>query len=77
MYICYLFQNEKLRWWSIYREPEHVLVGKIQLYINYTTSLDDSIKVSHAKITKFIMLDQENIGSLTKKSSCFAVWFCS
>ncbi|XP_076884501.1 uncharacterized protein LOC143533654 [Bidens hawaiensis] len=36
--------NEKLRWWSIYREPEHVLVGKIQLYINYTTSLDDSIK---------------------------------
>ncbi|MFS7974801.1 hypothetical protein Hanom_Chr10g00872971 [Helianthus anomalus] len=36
--------NEKLRWWSIYREPEHELVGKIQLHINYTTSLDDSIK---------------------------------
>ncbi|KAL8226322.1 hypothetical protein R6Q57_016154 [Mikania cordata] len=36
--------NEKLRWWSIYREPEHELVGKIQLYINYTTSLDDSLK---------------------------------
>ncbi|GKA00362.1 hypothetical protein Tco_0672912, partial [Tanacetum coccineum] len=36
--------NEKLRWWPIYREPEHELVGKIQLYINYTTSLDDSLK---------------------------------
>ncbi|KAI3718029.1 hypothetical protein L1987_70015 [Smallanthus sonchifolius] len=36
--------SEKLRWWSIYREPEHELVGKIQLYINYTTSLDDSLK---------------------------------
>nr|GEU75605.1 hypothetical protein CTI12_AA453550 [Tanacetum cinerariifolium] len=35
-------QNDKLRWWSIYREPEHELVGKIQLYINYTTSLDDN-----------------------------------
>lgn len=36
--------NDKLRWWSIYREPEHELIGKIQLYINYTTSLDDSLK---------------------------------
>ncbi|XP_023750462.1 uncharacterized protein LOC111898824 [Lactuca sativa] len=36
--------HDKLRWWSIYREPEHELVGKIQLYINYTTSLDDSLK---------------------------------
>ncbi|PWA52563.1 hypothetical protein CTI12_AA453550 [Artemisia annua] len=35
-------QNDKLRWWSIYREPEHELVGKIQLYINYTTSLDEN-----------------------------------
>ncbi|KAI3751766.1 hypothetical protein L2E82_22857 [Cichorium intybus] len=35
-------QNDKLRWWSIYQEPEHELVGKIQLYINYTTSLDDN-----------------------------------
>ncbi|XP_071728759.1 uncharacterized protein [Rutidosis leptorrhynchoides] len=35
-------QNDKLRWWSIYREPEHEFVGKVQLYINYTTSLDES-----------------------------------
>jgi hypothetical protein len=25
---------DKLRWWSIYREPEHELVGRIQLYIH-------------------------------------------
>lgn len=37
---------DKLRWWSIYHEPEHELVGKIQLYINYSTSSDDS---SHPK----------------------------
>nr|XP_043617097.1 uncharacterized protein LOC122588943 [Erigeron canadensis] len=35
-------QNDKLRWWSIYREPEHEVVGKIQLYINYTTTLDEN-----------------------------------
>ncbi|KAL9665332.1 hypothetical protein QQ045_020751 [Rhodiola kirilowii] len=33
---------DKLRWWSMYREPEHELVGKLQLYINYTTSSDDN-----------------------------------
>ncbi|KAF5456023.1 hypothetical protein F2P56_025539 [Juglans regia] len=37
---------DRLRWWSIYREPEHELVGKIQLYINYSTSSDDN---SHPK----------------------------
>lgn len=35
-------QVDKLRWWSIYREPEHELVGKLQLHINYSTSSDDS-----------------------------------
>lgn len=40
-------QGEKLRWWSIYQEPEHELVGKVQLYINYSTSLDENnLKVS-------------------------------
>uniref|UniRef100_A0A0D9VLB5 MHD1 domain-containing protein n=1 Tax=Leersia perrieri TaxID=77586 RepID=A0A0D9VLB5_9ORYZ len=33
---------DKLRWWSIYREPEHELVGRIQLYIHYTTAADDN-----------------------------------
>ncbi|KAH9712776.1 hypothetical protein KPL71_020147 [Citrus sinensis] len=30
--------SDKLRWWPIYSEPEHELVGRIQLYINYSTS---------------------------------------
>ncbi|KAH7679631.1 hypothetical protein IHE45_06G071100 [Dioscorea alata] len=34
--------NDKLRWWSIYQEPDHELVGRIQLYANYTTSLDEN-----------------------------------
>ncbi|KAJ0981455.1 hypothetical protein J5N97_009710 [Dioscorea zingiberensis] len=34
--------NDKLRWWSIYSEPDHELVGRIQLYANYTTSLDEN-----------------------------------
>ncbi|KAI4307474.1 hypothetical protein L6164_030656 [Bauhinia variegata] len=33
---------DKLRWWPIYHEPDHELVGKIQLYINYSTSSDDN-----------------------------------
>ncbi|KAG8072473.1 hypothetical protein GUJ93_ZPchr0006g44245 [Zizania palustris] len=33
---------DKLRWWSIYREPEHELVGRIQLYIHYTTAADEN-----------------------------------
>ncbi|XP_054789232.1 uncharacterized protein LOC129294776 [Prosopis cineraria] len=37
---------DKLRWWNIYHGQEHNLVGKIQLYINYSTSSDDN---SHPK----------------------------
>ncbi|CAN0873389.1 hypothetical protein LINGRAHAP2_LOCUS10360 [Linum grandiflorum] len=35
---------DKLRWWSIYKEPEHELVGKLQLYINYSTTAEDHPK---------------------------------
>ncbi|KAG6468268.1 hypothetical protein ZIOFF_072841 [Zingiber officinale] len=34
--------SDKLRWWPIYHEPEHELVGRVQLYINYTTSPDEN-----------------------------------
>ncbi|GAB2219633.1 hypothetical protein Droror1_Dr00007270 [Drosera rotundifolia] len=34
--------SDKLRWWSIYHEPEHELVGKIQLYIIFSSSTDDN-----------------------------------
>lgn len=42
-------QADKLRLWSAYREPEHELVGKLQLYIMYSTSADDNsnLKVSY------------------------------
>lgn len=35
-------QGEKLRWWSIYHEPDHNLVGRVQLYINYSTNVDEN-----------------------------------
>ncbi|KAJ4828822.1 hypothetical protein Tsubulata_041098 [Turnera subulata] len=34
--------SDKIRWWPIYREPEHELVGRIQLYINYSTAPDEN-----------------------------------
>ncbi|KAH9321638.1 hypothetical protein KI387_016277, partial [Taxus chinensis] len=33
--------TDKTRWWSIYKEPEHECVGKVQLFINYITSTDE------------------------------------
>jgi hypothetical protein len=42
--------TDKVRWWPIYREPDHELVGKIQLYIIYSTSADDN---SHLKVSFF------------------------
>lgn len=42
-----LLQDEKTQWWPVYREPEHELVGRIQLHTSYSTSPDDnnSLKV--------------------------------
>ncbi|XP_062100220.1 uncharacterized protein LOC133806101 [Humulus lupulus] len=36
--------DEKLRWWPIYSDPEHDTIGRVQLYINYTTSSSDHPK---------------------------------
>ncbi|XP_057986527.1 uncharacterized protein LOC110641989 [Hevea brasiliensis] len=55
---------DKLRWWSIYREPEQELVGKLQLYINYSTSSDDSDLKGYysrhysSQIVDFLMLNR-------------------
>ncbi|CAO2828235.1 unnamed protein product [Amaranthus hypochondriacus] len=38
--------NDKIRWWSIYHESDHEPIGKVQLYLNYSTTLDDN---SHLK----------------------------
>lgn len=34
--------GDKLRWWPLFREPEHELVGRIQLYMHYSTSQEDN-----------------------------------
>ncbi|XP_022775011.1 uncharacterized protein LOC111316996 [Durio zibethinus] len=34
--------GDKLRWWPLYREPEHELVGRIQLYIHYSTRQEEN-----------------------------------
>ncbi|KAB2004879.1 hypothetical protein ES319_D11G231300v1 [Gossypium barbadense] len=34
--------GDKLRWWPIYHEPDHELVGRIQLYIHYSTSQEEN-----------------------------------
>ncbi|KAL4333355.1 hypothetical protein GQ457_07G004150 [Hibiscus cannabinus] len=34
--------GDKLRWWPLYHEPEHELVGRIQLYIHYSTSQEEN-----------------------------------
>lgn len=34
-------QTDKTRWWSLYREPEHETVGKVQLFISCITSTDE------------------------------------
>ncbi|KAF3563116.1 hypothetical protein DY000_02019333 [Brassica cretica] len=36
--------SEKLKWWAIYHEPEHERIGRIQLHINYLSSLDEKTK---------------------------------
>ncbi|KAE8718175.1 Ribosomal protein L10 family protein isoform 2 [Hibiscus syriacus] len=34
--------GDKVRWWPLYREPEHELVGRVQLYIHYSTSREEN-----------------------------------
>ncbi|KAL2907285.1 Ankyrin repeat domain-containing protein 50 [Bienertia sinuspersici] len=38
--------HDKVRWWTIYKEPDHEPIGKVQLYLSYSTSQDDN---SHLK----------------------------
>ncbi|XP_057973118.1 uncharacterized protein LOC131161393 isoform X2 [Malania oleifera] len=49
--------SDKLRWWSIYHEPEHDLVGKVQLYINYSTSLDENSHLKCGSIAETVAYD--------------------
>lgn len=49
--------NDKLRWWSIYQEPEHELVGRIQLFINYSTSLDENSHLKCGSVAETVAYD--------------------
>ncbi|KAF8377347.1 hypothetical protein HHK36_030724 [Tetracentron sinense] len=49
--------GDKLRWWSIYREPEHEHVGKMQLYINYSTSPDENSHLKCGSVAETVAYD--------------------
>ncbi|RAL45738.1 hypothetical protein DM860_009602 [Cuscuta australis] len=49
--------GEKLRWWPIYHEPEHEIVGRVQLYINYSTSADDNRDTKCGTVAETIAYD--------------------
>ncbi|KAK3017683.1 hypothetical protein RJ639_004050 [Escallonia herrerae] len=52
-----LMQGDKLRWWPIYHEPEHELVGRIQLFINYSTSLDENGHLKCGSVAETVAYD--------------------
>lgn len=49
--------TDKVRWWPIYREPDHELVGKIQLYIIYSTSADDNSHLKCGSVAETVAYD--------------------
>ncbi|KAL3514254.1 hypothetical protein ACH5RR_026971 [Cinchona calisaya] len=49
--------GEKLRWWSIYHEPEHELVGRLQLYINYSASIDENGQLKCGSVAETVAYD--------------------
>ncbi|KAK4367008.1 hypothetical protein RND71_014888 [Anisodus tanguticus] len=49
--------GDKLRWWSIYHEPEHELVGRVQLYINYSTSPDENSNTKCGPVAETVAYD--------------------
>ncbi|KAK4801554.1 hypothetical protein SAY86_022041 [Trapa natans] len=48
---------EKVRWWPIFREPVHELVGKIQLYINYSTSSEENGYAKYGTVAETVAYD--------------------
>ncbi|XXG86523.1 hypothetical protein AAC387_Pa11g1398 [Persea americana] len=49
--------GDKLRWWSIYSEPEHELVGRLQLYVNYTTCPDEIGSLKCGSVAETVAYD--------------------
>ncbi|XP_048630582.1 uncharacterized protein LOC106451437 [Brassica napus] len=44
--------DEKLLWWSVFREPGHQLVGKLQLYIDYSANSDDNCHLKGGSVAE-------------------------
>ncbi|KAF6138860.1 hypothetical protein GIB67_018591 [Kingdonia uniflora] len=49
--------GDKVRWLYIYYEPEHELVGRIQLYINYSTSQDENAHLKCGPVAETVAYD--------------------
>uniref|UniRef100_A0A1D1Z558 Calcium-dependent secretion activator n=1 Tax=Anthurium amnicola TaxID=1678845 RepID=A0A1D1Z558_9ARAE len=49
--------SDKLRWWPIYCEPEHELVGHLQLYVNYTTGPDENGSIKCGSVAETVAYD--------------------
>ncbi|CAI9111124.1 OLC1v1011265C1 [Oldenlandia corymbosa var. corymbosa] len=49
--------GDKLRWWSMYQEPDHILVGRVQLYINYSTSPDEMNHLKCGSVAETVAYD--------------------
>ncbi|CAH9129911.1 unnamed protein product [Cuscuta epithymum] len=49
--------GDKLRWWSLYHEPEHEVVGKVQLYINYSAIIDEHSNLKCGSVAETVAYD--------------------
>lgn len=49
--------SNKVRWWSIYKEPKHELVGRIQLYVNYSTATDENSSSKCGSVAETVAYD--------------------
>ncbi|PKU84945.1 hypothetical protein MA16_Dca026827 [Dendrobium catenatum] len=49
--------SDKVRWWSIYREPENEFVGRIQLYVNYSTTTNEINSWKCASVAETVAYD--------------------
>jgi hypothetical protein len=50
--IVYAIQNDRVRWYGFYNEREHECVGKVQLFLNYTTT---SGEIGSAKVCAILV----------------------
>jgi hypothetical protein len=50
--IVYAVQNDRVRWYGFYNEREHECVGKVQLFLNYTTT---SGEIGSAKVCAILV----------------------